>query len=122
MCSELPYGSDSRDTRGGDESPGSSTEPPPSRRHQQMLSVSLGALQVEQSTHLFAVCHRKLPEFRVVIGVDEVEDNMLHVALLRTQKVGGFKEVEGDGLAVRRNCAHHARLISCVAIVSHQQA
>jgi hypothetical protein len=37
-------------------------------------AASLGALQVQQSTHLFALRHRELPDFGVMIGVDEVEE------------------------------------------------
>jgi hypothetical protein len=78
---------------------------------------SLNALQVEYSTHPLAVRHRELPEFGVVIRVDEVEDNVLHVSWLRTQKVGGVEKIESDDLAVGRTRSDHARLISCVTIM-----
>jgi len=51
-----------------------------------------------------------------------LKNNVLHVSHLRTQKVGGVEKIKSDGLAVGRNRSDHARLISSVAIMGHEQA
>ena len=59
-------------------------------RHKRVTWCASGrALQVDGSTHLFAVRHRELQRFGVMVGVDEVEDGALHVFPLRRQQVGG---------------------------------
>src|ERR1700746_3649881 len=88
--------------------------------HGCMSPASLSALQVQLSAHRFAVGHRELPFFRVMIRVDEAEDGALHVAVLRA--AADVEKIESDGLAVGRNRSGHARPISCVAIVGEDQA
>jgi len=51
-----------------------------------------------------------------------LKNNVLQVSHLRTQKVGGVEKIKSDGLAVGRNRSDHARLISCVTIMGHEQA
>src|ERR1700730_10711812 len=85
-------------------------------------AASLGAPEIQQSTHWFAIRHCEFPLFGVVIGVDKSKDNVLHVSHLRTQEIGGTNKIKRDGLTVWRDCSDEARLIPCVAVVRHEQA
>jgi hypothetical protein len=65
---------------------------------QSVSEFSFRALQIHVSMHRFVTGHHIGPVLGMVVGVDEGEDGVVHVAELST--TGDVEKIEFDGLSV----------------------
>src|SRR5207245_11288022 len=64
--------------------------------------------------------HHVSTVFGVVVGVDDYEEGVVHVSLLRA--TGDVDKIEFHGLSVWRDPCRHARPIAGVTIMGQEQA
>ena len=89
-------------------------------RYMAEQSASLGTPQVHMRLHWFVARHQVGPILGVMIGVDDLEDGVLHVSVL--QIAGNVEEIKFHGFSVGRGPSDHARPIAGIAIVRQEQA